>query len=201
LNDSSFLNAPPSNVDSWIKSIQAVTKLTRDVASGTASQEFNLWLSLERVLENVEAQLWTEELNMVMDCLRNAKRFRAAASFITDTSLKDATDLVHKYNQFMKDFPLNEVLSTKDLDKIQESLVVIFGPINRQLKLSLDPIRRALPLVEAISRDFNDVLLRILTSQRLPYTPYDTFERLLGQTSNIFQDLGRAHQRVHQRRP
>ena len=32
----------------------------------------------------------------------------------------------------------------------------------------------ALPLVEAISRDFNDQLLRILTSQLLPYTPYDT---------------------------
>ncbi|KAH6880862.1 cytoplasmic dynein heavy chain 1 [Coprinopsis sp. MPI-PUGE-AT-0042] len=187
LNDSSFLNALHNNVNSWIKSIQAVTKLTRDVASGTASQEINFWLSLERALENIEAQLRTEEVNMVMDCLRNAKRFRATVSFIADTGLKDATDLVHKYNQLMKDFPLNELLSATDLDKIQESLVLIFGHINRKLKLSPYPIRRALPLVEAISRDFNDVLLRILTSHRLPYTPYDTFERLLGQTSNIFK--------------
>jgi len=94
---------------------------------------------------------------------------------------------VHKYNQLMKDFPLNELLSATDLDKIQESLVLIFGHINRKLRLSPYPIRRALPLVEAISRDFNDQLLRILTSQRLPYTPYDTFERLLSQTTNIFR--------------
>jgi len=87
----------------------------------------------------------------------------------------------------MKDFPLNELLSATDLDKIQESLVLIFGHINRKLKLSPYPIRRALPLVEAISRDFNDQLLRILTSQRLPYTPYDTFDRLLSQTMNIFR--------------
>ena len=87
----------------------------------------------------------------------------------------------------MKDFPLNELLSATDLDKIQESLVLIFGHINRKLKLSPYPIRRALPLVEAISRDFNDQLLRILTSQRLPYTPYETFDRLLGQTMNIFR--------------
>lgn len=187
LNDSTFLNALHSNVNSWIKSIQAVTKLTRDVASGTASQEINFWLSLERALENIEAQLRTEEVNMVMDCLRNAKRFRATVSFIADTGLKDASDLVHKYNQLMKDFPLNELLSATDLDKIQESLVQIFGHINRKLKLSPYPIRRALPLVEAISRDFNDVLLRILTSHRLPYTPYETFERLLSQTSNIFK--------------
>ena len=87
----------------------------------------------------------------------------------------------------MKDFPLNELLSATDLDKIQESLILIFGHISRKLRLSPYPIRRALPLVEAISRDFNDQLLRILTSQRLPYTPYDTFERLLSQTLNIFR--------------
>ena len=87
----------------------------------------------------------------------------------------------------MKDFPLNELLSATDLDKIQESLILIFGHISRKLRLSPYPIRRALPLVEAISRDFNDQLLRILTSQRLPYTPYDTFERLLSQTHNIFR--------------
>ncbi|KAJ2928569.1 hypothetical protein H1R20_g8533, partial [Candolleomyces eurysporus] len=187
LNDSTFLNTLHSHVNSWIKSIQAVTKLTRDVASGTASQEINFWLSLERALENIEAQLRTEEVNMVMDCLRNAKRFHATVSFIADTGLKDATDLVHKYNQLMKDFPLNELLSATDLDKIHESLGLIFGHINRKLKLSPYPIRRALPLVEAISRDFNDVLLNILTSHRLLYTPYETFERLLSQTSNIFK--------------
>lgn len=49
------------------------------------------------------------------------------------------------------------------------------------------PIRRALPLVEAISRDFNDQLLRVLTSHRLPYTPYETFDRLLSQTQAIFR--------------
>ncbi|KAI0055925.1 cytoplasmic dynein heavy chain 1 [Artomyces pyxidatus] len=187
LNDSTFLNTLHAHVNTWIKSIQAVTKLNRDVASGTASQEINFWLSLERALEGIENQLRSEEVNMVMDCLRNAKRFHATVSFIADTGLKDATDNVHKYNQLMKDFPLNELLSAPDLDKIQEALVLIFGHINRKLKLSPYPIRRALPLVEAISRDFNDQLLRILSSHRLLYTPYETFERLLAQTTAIFR--------------
>ncbi|EIN13215.1 dynein heavy chain protein 2 [Punctularia strigosozonata HHB-11173 SS5] len=187
LNDSTFLNTLHAHVNAWIKSIQAVTKLNRDVSSGTASQEINFWLSLERALEGIEAQLRGDEVLMVMECLRNAKRFHATVSFIADTGLKDATDQVHKYNQLMKDFPLNELLSATDLDKIQESLVLIFGHLNRKLKLSPYPIRRALPLVEAISRDFNDQLVRVLTSHRLPYTPYDTFERLLSTTMNIFR--------------
>lgn len=53
--------------------------------------------------------------------------------------------------------------------------------------LSPYPVRRALPLVEAISRDFNDQLLRVLTSHRLPYTPYETFDRLLSQAQAIFR--------------
>ncbi|KAJ7572466.1 dynein heavy chain, N-terminal region 1-domain-containing protein [Mycena floridula] len=187
LNDSAFLNMLHGHVNSWIKAIQGVTKLTRDVTSGTASQEINFWLSLERALEGIEAQLRSEEVGMVMDVLRIAKRFRATVSFIADTGLKDATDLVHKYNQLMKDLPLNDLLSATDLDRVHESLGAIFGHINRKLKLSPYPIRRALPLVEAISRDFNDVLLRILTSFRLAYTPYETFDRLLVQASTIFR--------------
>ena len=93
LTDSTFLNTLHGHVNSWIKSIQAVTKLTRDVSSGTASQEINFWLSLERALEGIEAQLRTEEVNMVMECLRNAKRFHATVSFIADTGLNSSTDL------------------------------------------------------------------------------------------------------------
>jgi hypothetical protein len=92
LTESIFLNTLHAHVNTWIKSIQAVTKLNRDVTSGTASQEINFWLSLEQALEGIENQLRSDEVNMVMDCLRNAKRFRATVSFIADTGLKDATD-------------------------------------------------------------------------------------------------------------
>jgi hypothetical protein len=94
---------------------------------------------------------------------------------------------VHKYNQLMKDFPLDELLSAPDLDKIQEALGLIFGHLNRKLRLSPYPIRRALPLVEAISRDFNEQLLRVLTTHRLAYAPYETAERALAAAAQIFR--------------
>lgn len=136
LTDSSFLNTLQAHVNTWIKSIQGVTKLTRDVGSGTASQEINFWLSLERALEGIETQLRSDEVQLVMECLRNAKRFRATVSFIADTGLKEATDIVHKYNQLMKEFPLNELLSATDLDKIHDALYQVFGHMNRKLRLS-----------------------------------------------------------------
>ena len=45
------------------------------------------------------------------------------------------------------------------------------------------------PLVEAISRDFNDQLIHILSSHRPPYTPYETFDCLVSQTANVFRTL------------
>ena len=87
LTDSTFLDFLDSHV-------QAVTKLTRDVSSGTGWQEINFWFSLERALEGIEAQLRTKEVRVVLHALRNAKRFYATASFIADTGLKsDAMDL------------------------------------------------------------------------------------------------------------
>lgn len=43
---------------------------------------------------------------------------------------------MHKYNQLMKDFPLNELLAATDLVKLQESVILIFAHINKKLKLS-----------------------------------------------------------------
>ena len=84
---------------------------------------------------------------------------------------------VHKYNQLMDDFPLNDLLSSTDLNKVHESLTLIFSHLNRKLRVS--PTQSV--------GDFNDVLLQILTSHRLAYTPYPTFERLLAQTTGIFR--------------
>lgn len=43
---------------------------------------------------------------------------------------------MHKHNILMKDFPLDELLSATDLDKIQESVDLIFAHINKKLKIS-----------------------------------------------------------------
>ncbi|SCV72617.1 BQ2448_4154 [Microbotryum intermedium] len=186
LEDSTFLNKLQSEVNSWIKEIQNVTKLSRDVASGTASQEINFWLAMEKALESIEEQLRSDPIVLTLDILKTAKRFHATVSFMSDTGLRGATEIVTKYNQLMKDFPLNELLAATDLAKVQDSLHLIFGHINKKLKLSPYPIRRALPLVEAISQDLNDQLLKVLGSQRLAYLDYAAFERSMSACSAVF---------------
>ncbi|CAM0135389.1 unnamed protein product [Umbelopsis sp. WA50703] len=185
-SDSSLLNKLQGDVNGWIKEIQKVTKLSRDPASGTAIQEINFWLSMEKALEKIDEQLKSDQIMLTLDILKHAKRFHATVSFIADTGLKEGAELVHKYNQLMKDFPLNELLSATDVEKVRESLVLIFGHLNKKLKLSPYPIRRALPLVEAISRDLNDQLLKVLGSRKLMYMEYDDFEKAMASAEAVF---------------
>ncbi|KAF9438119.1 hypothetical protein BGZ76_009650 [Entomortierella beljakovae] len=186
-SDSTFLNKLQGDVNGWIKEIQKVTKLSRDPASGTAIQEINFWLSMEKALEKIDEQLKSDQVVLTLDVLKHAKRFHATVSFIADTGLKEGTERVHKYNQLMKDFPLNELLSATDAVKVRDSLNQIFGHINKKLKLSPYPIRRALPLVETISRDLNDQLLRVLGSRRLMYMDYDDFEKATAGAVEVFK--------------
>ncbi|KAI8321400.1 dynein heavy chain [Martensiomyces pterosporus] len=186
LSDSSFLNHLQGDVNGWIKEIQKVTKLDRDPASGTTSQEINFWVSMERALERIEEQLQSEEIVLTMDVLKAAKRFHATVSFRTDTGLKEAAERVTRYNVLMKDFPINELLSATDVGRISSALEQIFAHINKKLKLTPYPVRRALPLVEAISRDFNDQLIKVLSHVRLMYMDYPDFERLFGETQGAF---------------
>ncbi|KAJ3331033.1 hypothetical protein HDU76_004259 [Blyttiomyces sp. JEL0837] len=148
VNDSTFLNKLQADVNGWIKEIQKVTKLSRDPSSGTASQEINFWLGMERALAQIEEQLKSDQIVLTLDVLKHAKRFHAT---------------------------------------MRDSLVLIFGHLNKKLKLSPYPIRRALPLVEAISRDLNEQLLKVLGSRRLMYMDHEEFEKTATRCEELFR--------------
>lgn len=193
LGDSTFLNNLQSNVNSWIKSIQVVTKMTRDPAGNspqdfkfTASQEVNFWLSMESALEGIDAQLRSDGVTLTLDILKNAKRFQATVSFVADTGLKEAVEKVQKYNQLMRDFPLDELLSATSLAKLQDAVVQIFSHLNKKLRICPYPIRRALPLVEAISADLDDVLHRLLPGTDLVNLDYQEFKTIMKSCDDIF---------------
>jgi len=92
LESSAFINSIQNNVNAWIKSIQTITKMSRDADSGSAAQEINFWLSMESALEGIEKQLQGEGVVLTLDILRQAKRYQATLSFNADTGLREATD-------------------------------------------------------------------------------------------------------------
>ncbi|XP_015784706.1 dynein heavy chain, cytoplasmic isoform X1 [Tetranychus urticae] len=185
IEDSVFLNQLQNQVNRWIKEIQKVTKLDRDPSTGTALQEISFWLNLERALLRIQEKRETPEVALTLDILKKGKRFHATVSFDADTRLKEALATVNDYNPLMKDFPLNDLLSATDLDKIRSALQVIFHHI-RKIRNTKYPIRRALKLMEAISRDLMTQLLKVLGTRRMMNIPFEEFEKLVSACSEVF---------------
>ena len=186
LSDTRFLNDLQNTVNSWIKSIQAITKLSRDPNSGSATQEINYWLSLESALKSIDSQTRNDGVQLTLDILQHAKRYQVKVSFYADTGLKEALETVQKYNQLMREFPMDELLAATSLQKVQESLDTIFGHLNRKLRFSPYPIARALPLVHAISGDLDTQLHSLLHGRTLMHLEYRDFEAVMDVADNIW---------------
>lgn len=185
VEDSTFLNQLQNGVNRWIKEIQKVTKLDRDPSSGTALQEISFWLNLERALHRIQEKRESLEVALTLDILKHGKRFHATVSFDTDTGLKQALATVNDYNPLMKDFPINDLLSATELDRIRIAVQMIFSHL-RKIRSTKYPMQRALRLVEAISRDLTAQLLKVLGTRRLMHIPFDEFEKVMTQCFGVF---------------
>jgi len=76
--------------------------------------------------------------------------------------LKEAVEKVKDYSALMKDFPLNDLLAAGDLQATKSSITVIFTHL-KKIRNTGYPVHRAICLVEAISRDLNTQMLKVLT--------------------------------------
>lgn len=162
-----------------------MTNLNRDPSTGTALQEVTFWLNLERALSRIQEKRSSLEVTLTLEILRTAKRFLATVSFDTDTGLTRAVDMVNDYNPLMKDFPLNDLLSATDLDKIKIALQNIFTHL-RKIRNTKYPLQRCLKLIEAISRDLTSQLLKVLGTRRLMHMPFEEFERIMTACFDVF---------------
>ena len=186
LADSRFLNDLQSTVNVWIKSIQAITKLSRDPDGGSAIQEINYWLSLEDRLKDIDAQTRNDGVQLTLDILQHAKRYQVKVSFYADTGLKEALETVQKYNQLMDKFPINDLLSATTLERVREALDAIFGHLNRKLRYTSYPIARALALVHAISGDLDTRLHALLHGRTFMHLDFREFEAVMARGEVIW---------------
>ena len=186
LSDSRFLNDLQNTVNGWIKSIQGITKMSRDPNSGSATQEINFWISLESALKGIDAQTRNDGVQLTLDLLTHAKRYQVRVSFYADTGLKEALDMVSKFNQLMREFPMDDLLAATSLQKVQESLDTIFNHLNRKLRFTTYPISRALPLVHAISGDLDTQIHKLLHGRMLMHLDFKEFQAVLDIAESIW---------------
>ena len=125
--------------------------------------------------------------SLTLEVLRHAKRFTATVSFSNDTELRRKMEIVTSYNILMRDFPLNELLTATSLSSVADALNEIFNHLNKKLRLCSYPIRRALPLVEAVSGDFNELLHKLLNGRTLMHLDWSSFQAVMAEAERTFR--------------
>ena len=92
---------------------------------------------------------------------------------------------VTDYNPLMKDFPINDLLAATELERIRTSVQTIFTHL-RKIRNTKYPIQRALRLVEAISRDLVNQMLKVLNTRRLMFISFEEFEKVMLLCVDVF---------------
>lgn len=85
VQDSNFLNSLQSGVNRWIANIRQVTQLDHEIKSGTALDEAQFWVNLEKALSRINEIRESEEVVLTLETLKLGKRFHATISFDADT--------------------------------------------------------------------------------------------------------------------
>lgn len=185
--DGQFLNRIQNMANDWIKQIRDFTRSSEERPVLTTTQEKNYWLAMETAIESIELQLASGGIQLTMKILEKAKRHGITASFQSDTGLKETKDKVQRYNQLFHGFPVEEMLSATSIEKLRDALDDVFTHLNKKLRICLYPVRRALPLVEAISADLDNKLHDLLYGRTLMHYNFDDFQRVLAQVLEIWK--------------
>ena len=105
---------------------------------------------------------------------------------------------VTDYNPLMKDFPINDLLAATELERIRTSVQTIFTHL-RKIRNTKYPIQRALRLVEAISRDLVNQMLKVLNTRRLMFISFEEFEKVMLLCVDVFATWDDEYDRLQVR--
>lgn len=188
-SDPTFLNDIQRQLNEWKKSILRVTKLTRDVSSGSTIQEVNFWLAMERAINAIYDSKESVPIEFTFNILRQNKRFLATTGFMQDVGLSEEgreKDKVHRYSSFLKDLPIKRLLSSNDLPELIRSLELLFGHL-KQLRRIDYPLGRSIALVHTLARDVvSQVQSSLLNSKKIMNVPYAEFVHLTAGFDELF---------------
>jgi dynein heavy chain 1 len=115
-------------------------------------QEVAFWLNLENALKKINQQCEGDGVRLTMDILNHAKRFHATASFAANAGLKERIQTASNYNTFMRDLPLNDLISATSIDAIHQALMRILNGL-KKVRNSDYPASRVNSFVHALSAD------------------------------------------------
>eukprot|EP00954_Amorphochlora_amoebiformis_P005563 439283-Amorphochlora_amoeboformis.AAC.2 len=187
-----FLNELTNILKDWKKLIASVTKLDRDISTGSTKEEIHFWGSMERTLNKIDRQLKNPGVQFTFDVLNAHQRFLATTGFHDECNLTGCTRMVKKYNDLLRDFPIRNLIEAVSINDLKDSIGQIFKHLKHIGRIKY-PLDRALALVHTISRDIALQLRSILNAKRLMMLAFDDFDAATRDSKSLFRKWDTQH--------
>lgn len=159
-----FIEALVQCVNKWIRDITTVIDISSkyDISTGTTLQEINYWQSYERSLNMIEQQIKVPEVDITIQILENKNKVQVTTAWKYNLNFENSLRKCSSCNAFTKDFPLNELLSSHELDELQNAIKALFSHMKKITGQQEYTIERGFQLLEALSKDLNAQMIKIL---------------------------------------
>nr|CAA79923.1 heavy chain of cytoplasmic dynein [Saccharomyces cerevisiae] len=180
-----FLNILQSIANKWFLVLKQTLAIDRDIKNGSFLDEVEFWSNFYEVLKSLIEQTQSQEFQVCLSVLTNAKRFHNLTNLLNEGSLSDKFKLADKYNQFLSSIPIDEVRQASNLEDLQELFPVLASSL-KKFRYSGYPVQRFVVLMDKISQEVMDAILSNLSD--LFQLEYGSFLGLYEKSAGMIEE-------------
>ncbi|CAD8134930.1 unnamed protein product [Paramecium octaurelia] len=186
LNKPDIVQSISQTVTRWISDINQISNTKLELTNASIVDEINYWMSMERSLFFIENQLKQPEVDFTIEVLTQAKKMNITAQF-KEIALKQSLQKCQSCNQFMKEFPINNLLIATNLVEIKDAMIQIFQHMKKLSNIQETyTIPRSLQLAESFSRELTNEMIKYFKGFQILHIKYVDFKGLIIKTQEIF---------------
>jgi len=121
---------------------------------------------MEQRLNYVKERQISEEVQMTLNILQQAKKYMTVMTFQHDTDIDPKIKTARDYNKLLREIPIQSLYDALTLEQIITAIKAIFAILKKMRYLaSTYPLDRTLDLSECIARDFDAQLKKVIASR------------------------------------
>eukprot|EP01059_Diplonema_ambulator_P000955 TRINITY_DN1073_c1_g3_i1.p1 TRINITY_DN1073_c1_g3~~TRINITY_DN1073_c1_g3_i1.p1 ORF type:complete len:4809 (+),score=2284.26 TRINITY_DN1073_c1_g3_i1:72-14498(+) len=197
--DAEFINTTWRLFQQCNKDIKAVVEMEAKKKGSvltSAREEIKFWHDLHESLLDLQKQLNAKAWHVQFDVLKRANKIFLSGvnGFEHESGLWTCLSNVKDYIKLLQDFPIHKLHQAKSIEALQVAIEQLFESVTRPIQRHQSkqqelkyPITRAMNLIDAVTRDFNKQLLKILSSGLLEMD-YNMFVTETRGCDTLFSD-------------
>lgn len=193
MDEPNFVNSLRQSVVRWQQLITVLQQTSDSAAFDSVLDEVNFYTSFLNTLNSVDKQINSPETDLTKQLLNIKKKYHIVIGFDNDINFSAWYNNVRAIADFMRSFPINELLSSTQFGEICNAIDKFTTPIEHLCRLMHYPIKKCVNLFEALARDLKKHLLGVLKEHQIMKMDLKDFKLIYEYSKTAFTKWDLLH--------